>query len=122
MQERMLKMSDFVDLMKSVLIRSIGVVMAFGFGGAGIGALSPMGWFWGAVAGVGTVFSGIIVFLGIMLIWNARLSHEDIEKAFRSAVAQQAEENPKVAEALDAVASDSPEFADFASLDDEDLK
>lgn len=113
-------MNTFIALLKDATIRSLGVIMAFGFGGAGIGALTPIGWFWGAVSGVGTVFSGIIVFLGVMLIWNARLTAEDIQKAFRSSVAQQAEDNPEVAKALNAAASDEPEFADFGELHDDD--
>lgn len=112
-------MANFMELLKNATIRSLGVIMAFGFGGAGIGSLTPVGWFWGAVSGVGTVFSGIIVFLGIMLIWNARLTADDIQKAFRSAVASQAEDNPDIQEALNAAASDEPEFADFGQLPDE---
>lgn len=114
-------MNELTPLLKSILIRSIGVVMAFGFGGAGIGALSPIGWFWGMVAGVGTVFSGIIVFFGVMLIWNARLTLADIEKGFRAAVAQQAEDNPDIAQAIATATDDEINWDDFGSDDDPEL-
>lgn len=110
-------MKNALLILKDFLIRSIGVVMAFFIGGAAIGS-STVGWFMGGVIGVGTVFSGIIVFLGIQLVWFARLTLADIEKAFRAAVAEQAKDNEDIAEALKTSASAGPDLADFGDLDE----
>lgn len=104
---------------KEVLIRSIGVI-AFAFIPGMAAGSATVGWLMGGVIGVATVFSGIIIFLGVQLAWDANISHEDIEKGFRAAVAKQ--DNKEVKEAIATSQQESVDWSDFGSDDDEDLK
>ena len=99
--------------LKNMLKRSIGVIL-FAFI-PGMAAGSPtVGWFWGGVTGVLTVFSSIIIFLGVQLAWDADISDADIEKGFRAAVAKASKDNEEVAEAVKASAEETPE--DFEDI------
>lgn len=104
---------------KDALVRSIGVIM-FAFI-PGMAAGSPtVGWFMGGVIGVATVFSGIIIYLGVTLSWDASISNKDIEKAFRAAVAKQ--DSQEVKDALKLDQTEDVKWDEFGSDDDEDLK
>jgi len=107
---------------QSIGIRVLGVFMAFFLTGAGVGATSPVGWFWGGMLAVGTVLGTIITVLGVILIWKAHWTLEDIEKTFRSVVAQQAEDNEQIKDALEIAEKESFDWSDFGSDDDEELK
>lgn len=89
-----------MDRIKDGLKRTLGVVLFAFIPGMAVGAPS-VGWFWGGVTGVATVFSSIIIYLGVQLAWDAEISQKDIEKGFRAAVAKQAEDNPDIKKALD---------------------
>jgi len=104
---------------KEVLIRSIGVI-AFAFIPGMAAGSATVGWFMGGIIGVATVFSGIIIYLGVQLAWDANISHEDIEKGFRAAVAKQ--DNKEVKEAVATSQMTEVDWDDFGSDDDEELK
>jgi hypothetical protein len=104
---------------KEVLIRSIGVI-AFAFIPGMAAGSATVGWFMGGLIGVATVFSGIIIFLGVQLAWDANISHEDIEKGFRAAVAKQ--DSKEVKEAIATSQMTEVNWDDFGDDDDEELK
>jgi hypothetical protein len=107
---------------QSIFIRILGVFMAFFLTGAGVGATSPVGWFWGGMLAVGTVLGTIVTVLGVILIWKAHWTLEDIEKTFRSVVAQQAEDNEQIKDALEIAEKESFDWSDIGDDDDEELK
>ena len=104
-------MKDVLRRLKKVLVRSIGVIMAFFIPGMAAGA-STVGWFMGGVIGVATAFSSIIIFFGVQLAWDEVISDEDIEKGFRASVAKAAKENPDIAEAIKTSAEDNIDIKD----------
>lgn len=106
------------QILKSFGVRVVGVFMAFFITGAGIGATSPVGWLWGGLLAVGTVLSTIVTVLGVILIWKAEWTLQDIEKTFRSVVAQQDDEAIK--SALNIAEQDSFDFDDIGDLSDLD--
>lgn len=111
-------MNKFVNLLK----RSLGVILFAFIPGMAVGS-PTVGWFWGGITGVLTVFSSIIIFFGVQLAWDADISEADIEKGFRAAVAKQAAENKDIAEAVKTSAADATtldEFGDLTDLFDED--
>jgi hypothetical protein len=107
---------------QSILIRVIGVFMAFFLTGAGISAPTPVGWFWGGLIAVGTVLGTIITVLGVILIWKAHWTLEDVEKTFRAVVAQQAEDNEQIKDALEIAEQESFDWSDFGDDEAEELK
>lgn len=112
-------MKSLIPKIKNILIRSIGVIMFAFIPGMAVGGPS-VGWFWGGVIGVATVFSSIIIFFGVQLAWDAMISDEDIEKGFRAAVAKQASENEDIRAAVNTSADDSIDWSDFQDLDESD--
>ena len=104
---------------KDALVRSIGVIMFAFIPGMAAGS-ATVGWFMGGLIGVATVFSGIIIFLGVTLSWDASISDKDIEKAFRAAVAKQDSQEVKDAVKLDQTAEVN--WEEFGADDDEELK
>jgi hypothetical protein len=105
---------------KDTLKRSIGVIM-FAFI-PGMAAGSPtVGWFMGGVIGVATVFSGIIIYLGVTLAWDADISSADIEKGFRAAVAKQDTQEVKDALKLEQMQGEI-NWDEFGSDDDPELE
>ena len=105
---------------KDALIRSIGVIMFAFIPGMAAGS-ATVGWFMGGIIGVATVFSGIIIFLGVTLAWDADISEKDIEKGFRAAVAKQDSTEVKEAMKLEQ-AQGEINWDEFGSDDDEELK
>lgn len=106
---------------RNILVRSIGVIMFAFIPGMAAGS-ATVGWLMGGLIGVATVFSGIIIFFGVQLAWDAMISDEDIEKGFRAAVAKQDSKDVKAAIATSS--TDSIDFDDIGDLNDldEDLK
>lgn len=104
----------------SILIRVLGVFMAFFFTGAGVSAPTPVGWFWGGLIAVGTVLVTLMTVLGVILIWKAHWTLADIEKTFRAVVAQQAEDNEQIADALKVAEMEEFNWDDFGDLDEEE--
>lgn len=101
-----------------LVVRSVGVIMFAAIPGMATGAATGIGPLLGALNGVATVFSSIIIYFGVQLAWDAQVSHEDIEKGFRAAVAKQASENKDIAQAVETSAKDSTELDEFGDLTD----
>lgn len=112
-------MSEITRKLKSILTRFIGVILFSFIPGMAVGA-PTVGWFWGGINGVLTVTASIVIFFGVQLAWDARISDEDIEKGFRAAVAKVASENDDVKAAVDSSATDTINWEDFGDLDEED--
>jgi hypothetical protein len=87
--------------LKDIITRSVGVILFAFIPGMASGAATGIGPVLGGLNGVATVFSSIIIYFGIQLAWDASVSHEDIEKGFRAAVAKQAEGDKDVKAALE---------------------
>jgi hypothetical protein len=104
----------------NLIKRTIGVVMFAAIPGMATGAASGIGPILGAVNGVATVFSSIIIYFGVQLAWDANISDEDIEKGFRAAVAKQSANDPEIKQALEQSAADTPQLGDFGDLSDLD--
>lgn len=110
-------MKNLLSRLKNVLIRSIGVIMFAFIPGMAAGS-TTVGWLQGGLIGVATVFSGIIIFFGVQLAWDASISDQDIEKGFRAAVAKQ--DSAAVKEAVETSKDDEVNWDDFEDLDDSD--
>lgn len=110
-------MKDVVRRLKKILVRSIGVIMAFFIPGMAAGS-TTVGWFMGGLIGVATAFSSIIIFFGVQLAWDEVISDDDIEKGFRASVAKAAKDNPEIAGAIKTSKEDSIEFEDIGDLGD----
>lgn len=108
------------SIIGSIGIRVVGIFMAFFITGAGVGATTPIGWFWGGLLAVGTVISTVITVLGVILIWKAHWTLADIEKVFRAVVAEQAEDNEQIADALKVAEMEDFSWDDFGDLDEEE--
>jgi len=108
-----------LKLIKDIVIRFIGVILFAFIPGMAVGA-PTVGWFWGGVNGVLTVAASIVVFFGVQLAWDASISHADVEKGFRAAVAKTASDNEDVAAAVRTSADDTAEWDDFEELDPAD--
>lgn len=108
-----------LKLLKDILVRFIGVILFAFIPGMAVGA-PTVGWFWGGINGVLTVAASIVVFFGVQLAWDASITHDDIEKGFRAAVAKQAAENKDIAEAVETSAEDTIDFEDIGDLADLD--
>ena len=113
-------MDNTKKILKSIFIRIVGIFMAFFLTGAGISAPTPVGWFWGGMIAVGTVLGTIVTVLGVILIWKAHWTLADVEKTFRAVVAQQAEDNEQIKDALEIAEKDEFDWADYGDLDEED--
>jgi hypothetical protein len=113
-------MDNTKKILKSILIRIVGIFMAFFLTGAGISAPTPIGWFWGGMIAVGTVLGTIVTVLGVILIWKAHWTLGDIEKTFRAVVAQQAEDNENIKDALEIAEKEEFDWSDYGDLDEEE--
>jgi hypothetical protein len=113
-------MDNTKKILKSIIIRVIGIFMAFFLTGAGISAPTPVGWFWGGLIAVGTVLGTIVTVLGVILIWKAHWTLADVEKTFRAVVAQQAEDNEDIKQALEIAEMEGFDWADYGDLDEDE--
>jgi hypothetical protein len=104
----------------NLLKRTIGVIMFAAIPGMATGAAAGIGPVLGALTGVMTVFSSIVIYFGVQLAWDASISDEDIEKGFRAAVAKQSQDDPNVKKALADSAADAPDLSDFGDVDELD--
>lgn len=103
---------------KDLLTRFIGVIFFSFIPGMASGAATGIGPILGGLNGVATVTSSIIIYLGVQLAWDANISHDDIEKGFRAAVAKVASENEDVKKATQIDKSiDLSEFGDLDELE-----
>ena len=112
-------MQKMLKLIKDIIVRFIGVILFAFIPGMAVGA-PTVGWFWGGVNGVLTVAASIVVFFGVQLAWDASISHEDIQKGFRAAVAKQ--DSKEVKEAVAVSQMTEVNWDDFGDDEDEELK
>jgi hypothetical protein len=108
-----------LKILKDIIIRFIGVILFAFIPGMAVGA-PTVGWFWGGVNGVLTVAASIVVFFGVQLAWDASITHDDVAKGFRAAVAKQAAENKDIAEAVETSSEDTIDFEDIGDIKDLD--
>jgi hypothetical protein len=106
--------------LKDLLTRFIGVILFAFIPGMASGAATGIGPLMGGFNGVATVLSSIIIYFGVQLAWDANITHEDIEKGFRAAVAKQ--ESKEVQEAVATSQMTEVDWDDFGDDDDEELK
>jgi hypothetical protein len=104
----------------NLLKRTIGVIMFAAIPGMATGAAAGIGPVMGALTGVMTVFSSIVIYFGVQLAWDASISDEDIEKGFRAAVAKQSQDDPNVKKALEDSAADTLDLSEFGDVDELD--
>jgi hypothetical protein len=102
----------------NLLKRTIGVIMFAAIPGMATGAAAGIGPVLGALTGVMTVFSSIVIYFGVQLAWDASITDEDIEKGFRAAVAKQSQDDPNVKKALEDSAADAIDLSDFGDVDE----
>lgn len=77
----------FREYMKQFGLRSLGLSMATAFGGTAIGAVAG-DWLMGTLIGVGSAFAVVFTTIGVSLAWKGTLEIQDIQNAYRSAVAK----------------------------------
>jgi hypothetical protein len=92
------------EITKSIVLRSIGIVLMTFIPGMGIGAVAAGGdWMMGGIIATGTSFATVIIYLGVVLAWSGNWSETDVQTAFRAAASKAAENNEDVQAALDKV-------------------
>lgn len=95
------------EITKSIVLRSIGIVLMSFIPGMGIGAAAAGGdWMMGGVIATGTSFATVVIYLGVVLAWSGNWSEQDVATAFRAAASKAAEGNEDVQAALDKVQED----------------
>lgn len=99
---------------KQVLVRSIGLFMATAFGGTAIGAVAG-DWLMGTLIGVGSAFAVVFTTIGVSLAWKGSLELQDIQNAYRAAVAKSDSEAVK-----DALEVNQDGDFDYDDIDDSD--
>jgi hypothetical protein len=75
------------NIAKQLVIRSLGLFMATFAGGMALGAVGG-DWVFGALIGVGSAFVVVVTTIGVSLAWKGSLAIQDIENAYRAAVAK----------------------------------
>ena len=72
---------------KQILVRSIGLTLATAFGGTALGAIGG-NWLFGTLIGIGSAFAVVLTTIGVAVAWKGTLEIQDIQNAYRSAVAK----------------------------------
>jgi len=106
-------------MIKDIIVRAAGLLMATFFGGTAIGAMAG-DWLLGSLIGVGSAFAIVITMIGVSMAWTGLLSDQAITNAFRAAVAKAAEDNENIKDALAVEEDGEFEFDDFIDLDEAD--
>lgn len=75
------------ETIKQILVRSIGLILATFAGGIALGALGG-DWLFGALVGVGSAFVVVLTTIGVAVAWKGTLEINDVQNAFRAAVAK----------------------------------
>lgn len=110
------------ELIKSLLVRAVGLLFATFFAGTGVGAIATNGdWVLGSLIGVGSAFAVVLTTIGVTLAWSGTLNPQDIANAFRAAVAKAADGNENLEAALKVKQDDNFDFDDVNFDSDDDL-
>jgi len=75
------------DSIKQIAVRSVGLTLATFFGGTAIGAVAG-NWVMGSFIGVGSAFAVVLTTIGVAVAWKGTLEVDDIQNAYRAAVAK----------------------------------
>ena len=86
------------EVVKQIVVRSIGLTLATFAGGIALGALGG-DWLFGALVGVGSAFVVVLTTIGVALAWKGSLELDDVQNAYRAAVAKS--DSEAVKDALD---------------------
>jgi hypothetical protein len=103
---------------KQIVIRSIGLVLATFFGGTAIGAVAG-NWWMGSLIGVGSAFAVVLTTIGVAVAWKGSLEIQDIQNAYRAAVAKS--DSEAVEDALKVTQDGNFDFDDVEFDGDDDL-
>lgn len=106
------------DHIKQILVRSIGLVLATFFGGTAIGAVAG-NWVMGSLVGVGSAFAVVLTTIGVAVAWKGTLEIQDIQNAYRAAVAKS--DSEAVEDALKVTQDGNFDFDDLIDDNDADL-
>jgi hypothetical protein len=110
------------ELIKTILARAFGLLLATFFAGTGVGAIATNGdWVLGSLIGVGSAFAVVLTTIGVTLAWSGTLNPQDIANAFRAAVAKAADGNENLEAALKVKKDDNFDFDDVNFDSDDDL-
>jgi hypothetical protein len=110
------------ELIKTILARAFGLLLATFFAGTGVGAIATNGdWVLGSLIGVGSAFAVVLTTIGVTLAWSGSLNPQDIANAFRAAVAKAADGNENLEAALKVKKDDNFDFDDVNFDSDDDL-
>lgn len=108
-------------LLKDVILRAIGLLLATFFAGTGVGAIATNGdWFLGSIIGVGSAFAIVLTMIGVSMTWSGGLTLLDVQNAFRAAVAKAAEGNENLEAALKVKEDGNFDFDDVEFDDSDD--
>jgi hypothetical protein len=75
------------EVIKQIVVRSIGLTLATAAGGTAIGAVAG-DWLMGSLIGVGSAFMVVLTTIGVAVAWKGTLELSDIQNAYRAAVAK----------------------------------
>lgn len=107
------------EIVKQILVRSIGLFMATFAGGMALGAVGG-DWVFGALIGVGSAFVVVVTTIGVALSWKGTLEYADIANAFRAAVAKS--DSEAVKDALEVTEDGDFTFDDLVDDSDPELQ
>ena len=109
-------------LIKQIIARAFGLLLATFFAGTGVGAIATDGdWVLGSLIGVGSAFAVVLTTIGVTLAWSGTLNVQDVANAFRVAVAKSAENNENLEAALKVKEDGNFDFDDVNWDSDEEL-
>lgn len=106
------------ETIKQILVRSLGLVLATFFGGTAIGAVAG-NWVMGSLVGVGSAFAVVLTTIGVAVAWKGTLELNDIQNAYRAAVAKS--DSEAVEDALKVTKDGNFDFDDLVEDNDADL-
>jgi hypothetical protein len=106
------------ESIKQIIVRSIGLTLATFFGGTAIGAVAG-NWWMGSLIGVGSAFAVVLTTIGVAVAWKGTLELNDIQNAYRAAVAKS--DSEAVEDALKVTEDGKFDFDDVVYDGDDDL-
>lgn len=106
------------ETLRQILVRSLGLMAATAFGGTAIGAVAG-DWLMGTLIGVGSAFAVVLTTIGVAVAWKGTLELQDIQNAFRAAVAKS--DSDAVKDALEVTEDGNFDWEDVAPDYDPDL-
>lgn len=107
------------DSIKQIAVRSIGLTLATFFGGTAIGAVAG-NWVMGSLIGVGSAFAVVLTTIGVAVAWKGTLELDDIQNAYRAAVAKS--DSEAVKDSLDVIEDGDFDWDDIVEDRDPELE